>query len=333
MQPTSLAKVIRYAEKHYPGQSREWLVSEINKVRQVMWKSPGKRELVFKSDGTEKAQTYRDRSNWGIRRTFSGITLPVNITSVEFLEINGRRVPVENGNMENMPTGYMSVDRHRPTAEIETIKVCLQYDIPPNNRGPVCFFALDAADNGKRIGIEYVVEGGDIIREDILVSASGPETTRVPLYFTSITLPERCGWIRVQTADNVVLGSYHPSITAPRHLRLHVNGIFIGQVAHWVGLREPSDVLFDSDMVEISSELDWVAAFIWTEMFLKTSKSPQEMQAMGAIQTFDTAAVESELKATMGSPSVNLRPKGSGVMFRRLRQLNNRYPYRIRPGL
>lgn len=327
MQPTSLKRVLGFAEKHYPGQPREYLLGEINKVRQVFWKSPGKRELIFKTDGIEPAQRFRDLGQWGFHCSYMGIALPVNITSIEYLQINGRRVPVQSQELENLPGPYV-VSSHRPVAEVESTKVCFQYDIPVNNRGPVCFFALDASDNGKRIGVEYLVASGQIVREDILVSASGPETTQVPIMFRSVTLPERNGMIRVQTADNFVLGSYHPSITAPRHLRLHINGLCLGRVVEWCGLQEPMDVRFDSDLVEISSELDWQAAFIWTDLYLKTSKSPQEMQAMQAITAFDSASTDSDLKASQGSPSITLRPRGSAVLFRRLRVLNNRYPWR-----
>ena len=327
MQHTSLARVLGFAAKHYPGMSREWYVGEINKVRQVFWRSPGKRELVFKDNGIERAQTYRDLGQWNFHRQYTGITLPVNITSIEYLQINGRRVPVQSQELENLPQGFTG-DFHRPMAEIETIKSCTQYDIPQNNRGPVCLFAVEASDNGKRAGIEYLTANGNIVREDILITASGPETTQVPVKIQSLTLPERNGFVRVMTADGVELGSYHPSITAPEHLRLHINGLRMGQVVEWVGLREPSDVIFDSDLVEINSELDWIAAFIWTELYLKTSKSPQEMQAMQAITAFDTASTASDLEATMGSPSITLRPRSSSVMFRRLKGLNNRYPWR-----
>jgi len=321
MQPTSLARVLKIAENHYPGRDREWLVGEINKVRQTLWKDPNKRELVFRADGAESVVQFVDPTICGSRRTFTGITLPVNIVSVEHIEVDGHRIPVES-QVENLPAGYNG-NRSRPVAEQLATKVCLQHDLPYTNLGPVCFFGQDAKDNGSRIGVEYVDANGAIHREDILLSTSGPETTACPVKFLSVTLPERCGWIKIKTADGFELGSYHPSIYAPRHLRLHINGVYPGKTVKWVGMKEPMDVVYDSDEVEMSAQMEWMSMFTWCELHLKTTRSREEQMTYQSLSMFDAAASQSDLKATMGTPTASLRPKNSSVMFKRMRLLGS----------
>ncbi len=324
MQPTSLITAIGYARRRFPGETREESVRRINMVRSVMWESPEKRELVFRDEGREQVQQFRDFSNWNYQRCFTGITLPVNVTTAEYLDINGRRVPIESGMLDNLPAGYTR-DRHRPTAMRLAVKVALKNDIPANNRGPVCFKCLDPKDAGKRVGVQYVTKTGAIVREDILISTSGPETTQVPVQILEVTLPQRCGWIRIATADDFELGSYHPSVISPKHIRLHINGVCCPQLVHWIGLCEPIDVMFDSDQVEMAKEFSWINAFTWVDLHLKTTKSKEELETYRNIAIFDAASAASDLKAEMGAPALNLRPRESAVTWRRLRSLNSRF--------
>lgn len=323
MQPTSLAKAIEFARRKYPGESRDELVRRINMVRQVMWKSPEKRELVFKEQGQEQVDIFRDFSQYGCRRLFTGITLPVNITVAKYLEVNGRHIPIESGVLHNMPAG-MTGDRHRPVAMRMQVKAQLKRDVPRNNRAPIVFRCVDADDNGKRVGVEYQVASGGIVREDILISASGPETTQIPVQFLSITFPQRKGWIQVTTAEGYDLGSYAPSILSPQHIRFHINGVCGNQFVKWVGLQEPMDVVFDSDEVEMSSQLDWESAFMWCELHLKATKTPEEQRTYQQLAAFDAAAMASDLSAEQGSPALTLRPRESALTWRRLRGLNSR---------
>jgi len=325
MQPTSLAQAIKFAARQYPGESRDDLVRRINMVRAVMWKSPEKRELVFRTDGQEQVEQYVDFANWSCRRLFTGITLPVHVTVAEYLQIHERRVPIDGEVKKNLPAGYNG-DHHRPNAARLAVKVALKRDIPVNNLGPVVFRCEDANDNGKRMGCEYIVAGGAIVREDILLSSSGPETTQVPVEFLKITFPQRCGFIRVFTDNGIELGSYHPSILSPGHIRIHINGACCGQLVHWIGLREPTDVVFDTDQVEMASEFDWINAFTWTDLHLKQTKTQEEMMTYQSVAAFDAASMASDLKAEQGAPGINLRPRDSRVMWRRLRGITNRRP-------
>jgi hypothetical protein len=324
MQPTSVAKAVEYAGRAFPGESREKLLRRINMVRQVMWLSPDKREMVFRDEGQERVQNNYDFANYGYRSCFTSITLPATVRVAEFIEINGRRIPIDSAEPRNTPAGIYMSGKHRPTASLKAVSVPLQNDIPRYNRGPVVIQAVNASDNGKRAGIEYVTADGGIVREDILISASGPETTQVPVQVLKLTLPQRDGFIKVLTADGFELGHYHPSIIAPKHIRVHINGACCNQIVHWIGLREPIDVIFDSDVVEMSSEFSWQTAFTWIDLHLKTTRSKEESQAYAAIASFDAAASASDLKAELGSPGVCLRPTGSRVVWNRLRSINSR---------
>lgn len=323
MQPTSLTQAVKFAAKRYPGESREQLVERVNMVRSVMWNSPEKRELVFRREDQEQVQQFRDFSSWGYRRFFTGITLPVNVTVAEYVAINGRRVPIDGEVKENLPPGFNG-SHHRPTAARLAVKVPLKNDLPLNNRGPVCFWCKNAADNGLKAGVEYQVANGDIIREDVEISTSGPETSQVPVRFLSVTLPDRQGWIRIATADGYDLGNYHPSVISPQHIRVHVNGACCGQLIHWIGLREPMAVIFDSDQVEMADEFAWINAFTWVELHLKTTKTREELQTYQAVAAFDSASAASHLKAEQGAPGINLRPRESRTMWRRVRDMSRR---------
>jgi hypothetical protein len=286
-----------------------------------MWASPERRELVFRTEDQEQIEVFQDFSKWGYRATYTGIALPVNVVNCEYLDINGRRVPIESGPIENVKFGNYA-GHHRPVATRRITKSSLRHDIPYNNKAVVVFRCEDPADNGSRVGVEYVTRDGSVVREDILVNTSGPETSKIPVYFTKITFPERQGWIKVTTADGFSLGSYHPSVTSPQHIRIQIDGCFPAQIVKWVALQEPMDVVFDSDLVEVAQEFDWIQALKWAELHLKTTKSPEELKTYAALASFSASSVASELKADQGSPSVNLRPRNTRTTFHRLRSLN-----------
>lgn len=322
MQPTTLERARRILAEH-TGKSmvgdRRWLDNQVNAIRRAEWKNEASRFLKFKDDGCVCAECYEDICS-PCGRSFVGITLPQNVVGLHYLEARGRRIDMTSVRLGSTgccsPCGCLK-------AEILINKAPLLRQIPPGYKGVIVFKGKDANDKGKRIGVEYVVRGSSSIRrEDVTLSLSGTETAYSPSRFTMITFPERCGWIDVQTQEGYSLGSYHPSITAPSHLRVRISGISKGDHVNWEGFREPHDVIFDSDRVEWDDPLDWVNLHIWLELHTKTTKSPSEQQTYLATAAVARAGAESELAATQPIPHAHLRPNGPGSLRRKIRAFN-----------
>jgi hypothetical protein len=320
MNPTTLIRAMKILADH-TGKSlscdRTWLMNQVNLLRRAQWKNEAARPIMFKDDGCLCAECYyEDCMKCG--RKYTGVTLPQNIWGLHALTINGKTINMTNERIGNngccSACGCLSAEtliRRQP----------LMHDLPPGYKGVVVFKG-DAKDDGKRIGVEYVMHSGAVRREDIAVSSSGKETKYSPILFNMITLPERCGWIRIMTQEGYELGSYHPSTTAPSHMRVKLTGVSKGDLVKWEGLREPLDAVFDTDRVEWDDPLEWQNLHQWLELHFKANKNAAEQNTYIASAALVRAGSESELAARQPIPAAHLRPKGVTSLRRQIRRLN-----------
>jgi hypothetical protein len=149
-------------------------------------------------------------------------------------------------------------------------------------------------------------------------------TSRNVVEVKSITLPERCGHVSACLIDGYVLDTYHPAVLVPQHPRIRLQGVRCGKVVKWRGIVEPLDVMFDTDLVEFASELDWQNTFMLLDLHFKTGKSNAETFAYKSAAAMSQTSGDAELKATLPMPVANLRPKGVRSWRKTTRWLNAR---------
>jgi hypothetical protein len=333
---TTVEKILPVAAAFYGKQvrvDRAFLLQKINEVRTVWWKSEAMREVYFKRVDCSCVREHRSDCNPGCKGDFKAITLPHGVSTVQNVTWNGRRVPVSPVVENRDPWRYAGGpdiiwDGRQAIAERLTQKFCLEQDIPRNYQGVVVIRNLDGGDNGKKVGVRYISPNGDIVREDVQLNISGYETTQTPLKFLEITLPVRCGFVEFLTADGYLLGAYHPSINAPSHVRIRVDGCFSccsGQVVEWEGIQEPYDVMFDTDRVEMDAVVDWRNGFQSLDLHFRTNKSGAETQAYQDSIQFASGSADSALKSEQTIPVAHLRPRGIRRILRKTRWLE-RWP-------
>lgn len=325
MQPTSLAQVLQIAAKRY-GKSvatdRPFLVSKINQVRSAMFKNEAQRENLFRINGCECLQTFTDACGPGCNETFQGITLPVGVEAVTHLEIGNFRIDVTARAMAN--GGRCGCQKLM--AEIEPVDAVLKSPVPIGYLSHIIFQVTSAQDNGLKAGVEYIDLSGQIIREDIVMNTGVVETSHPVRQFTAVTLPDRTGNVRIMTRDAYVLGDYPACIIAPKHRLIHIAGLRRAATVKWWGLKRPLPVIYDTDLVEWSDEVDWLNAFMWLELHFTEGKSAAQSGTYNAASAYVAAGSDAELKATQMSPARNLQPRGVATLARKMNFFSRRWP-------
>lgn len=308
MQPTTLARAIEIAEKVFPGSMRETLVDKINEVRDWLWKDGATRELYFQANGCECVVCMTDPCAGGrcSLRTYSAIVLPAGLHSLRKLEIDGREIQLSSQRLPN--SGCMGGCDPCVKAELLPVRSFLKHPIPKGYKGKLLFRNSHPDDTGKRVGIEYLRHNGQVIREDVLLSQEGAPTSHSPSAVLALTLPERCGVVDVLTQEFFNLGSYRAGIIAPQHMVVRLQGARTGQLIRWEALQEPWPVRYDTDIVEISSELDWKNFFQTIQLHFKQEKSASEVQTYRDSVALGRALNDSALRASQTVPIANLKP-------------------------
>lgn len=324
MQPTSLKQVITWGSEHYGlpvSTGRPTLVRKINAVRQALWKNEAIRDVCYIAEGCECAEAAESRCNAGAGTDFVGITLPQGVATARSLHINEIPIPITDGRIDvGMTSGGRS--RGRLEAFIHAVATPISKRIPKDYVGNIIIKAVEAKDNNCRVGVQYVTPSGRVMREDVLATTAGPETSAPVAEFTSIVLPERIGFIKFLTVDGYELGNYHPSILAPRHTVVQLNGVRPGSVIHWTGYREPAAVVFDTDLVEIGNYVDWVNAFNWLDAFTKSDKTKGDLAQLQITSAFSQGAAEQELRSARRRKLKGLAPKGIQNLSKHIRSFH-----------
>lgn len=324
MQPTTLAVALKIAARFFPGAARDELVRNINEVREYLWKDRASRELYFQDGGCECVVCMTDPCGGGScgARKFPAILLPAGITSLRYLEVNGRQVEITSERIPN--SGCCNTCTTCLEGELLNVKSFLKHPIPNGYKGKLLFRASDGNDKGKRVGIHYIRHNGEVIREDVLLSLEGTPTSHSPANIRAITFPERCGVIDIVTEDFFSLGSYAAGIDVPQHTVVRLLGAGYGSVVRWEALREPVPVKYDSDLVEISGELDWKNLFQLLSLHFKPEKSASETRTYDVSVALARALSDSELRAAQTVPITNLRPRTNVRQTRQMQFLQGK---------
>jgi hypothetical protein len=320
MQPTSLRKALEFAAGHYGlklSTSRDLLLDKVNMVRHSYWKDPATRDLCFHGNGCACVEVFSTACNEGRGSDYHGITLPHGVVNLQSLTVNSVRIDITEASI-GAGTRCGTLNRGKVEAEVQVHKAALGRDIPKDYVGPVIIKTADSADKSSRVGIEYITPSGRLIREDILATSAGPETTSPCAIVKSVVMSERAGYIQFLTVDSWELGSYHPAILVPRHLRVHINGLKAGTVVEWQGYKEPQDVRFDTDEVEIGGKVDWINAFNWLEAHIKQTKERSDITQLQITSGYAKSGADQELEATHRKPIRGLAPKSIRRLQRRI---------------
>ena len=331
MQATTLANALKIAARFFPGATRDELVRNINQVREYLWKDRASRELYFQDGGCECVVCMTDPCGGGAcgGRRFPAILLPAGITSLRYLELNGREIEFTSERIPNM--GCCNTCTTCLEGELLNVKSFLKHPIPNGYRGKLLFRASDGSDKGKRVGVNYVRHNGQLIREDVELTLEGALTSHSPAHIRSITFPDRCGVIDVLTEDFFMLGSYGAGIDVPQHTVVRLMGAGFGSVVRWEALREPVAVKYDSDLVEISGELDWKNIFQLLDLHFKPEKSASETRTYDVSVAMARALSDSELRAAQTVPVTSLRPRTNSRQIRQMQFLQGK-PMRLTGG-
>jgi hypothetical protein len=320
MQPTSLKKALDFASEHYGlkvSLNRDKLLEKVNMVRHSYWKNEATRDLCFRASGCACIEVNSIACNAGKATDYYGITLPHGVTSLQHLTVAGQRIDITESSI-GVGVGCGTRCHGKVEAEVQTMRAPLAKSVPNDYVGPVIIKTMDSADKSARVGMEYITPSGKMIREDILATSAGPETTSPCVRVISAVMSERVGYIKFLTVDGWELGSYHPSILVPRHLRVHINGLPAGTVVEWQGFKEPQDARFDTDEVEIGGKVDWINAFNWLDAHLKPTKNRDDLTQLQVTSGYAQAGAEQELRATHHRPLKGLAPKSIRRLSRRI---------------
>lgn len=343
-QPSTVGAILPVVAKFLgvsPTLKRGECLAAINACRNGWWKIEAMRQTIFKWVDCVCIQSFVDECNGScVGRSYLGVTLPVNAVGVEHIEWNGTHIPVtvvESHNPRSIyggvawPGVFGSPMYRAPIkecAELLTYQPCLQNEIPHRYQGKLMVRCADEKDSGKRCGVRYVTHRNEIMREDIALSTSGTLSTWSPIKVLEITFPfDRCSWVTVSTEDGYVLGAYHPSTIAPKHNRIRLMGLQgcgCGGMLQVEGVMEPLNVMFDTDRVEVASEVDWRNGLMALDLHFKTGKSQSEMVTLQQATQFASASADSELKAQETIPVASLKPRGVKNSLRKISFLERR---------
>jgi len=285
-----LAMVAAIKGKALPADRQE-LADLVNGARQLLWRNEAFRLSYFKERGCAQTNGFGDycrNCSW-TPRNFVGMVLPPNVMNpteltADFCSFN---ITTEQVIQRCWPWYQWRTMRpngdERPRAERLPPRL-LERDIPACGDSRRVFFRSDSAcDCGSLVGVRYTDLTGREMREDLVLSTAPVGTSLSVSEFLEITLPERQGWITVDTEDGQFLGRYHPSVYVPLHewykLEIWCPGIRI----QWRAQKEPVPLVFDTDMVEFSDRPMWELAVQVLEMQSLSTLSPNEQQNLARI--------------------------------------------------
>lgn len=321
MQPTSLIKALHVAADHYGmdvQSNREYLRRQINKLRSAAWKEQASRDAYFKGSGCECVECFNEPCGTRCVPSYSGITFDVNMVGIHRLSINERPIDLAIEPLLNAgccsTCGCMLYEKM-----VERFP--LKRGIPRGYNNKLIFRSSVTKDNGKHVGVKYVNSTGGIIREDIVLNTEGRGTEWNAHKVLQLTLPERCGWVKVETIDGYELDSYHPSILAPMHMRAKLAGVPTGHLVQWEGYIEPMEAIFDSDLIEFGGDLDLQNGLQLFDLHFKTGRSASEERAFASSLAMFQNSGHSELAAQATVPAGSLRPRSSTQLRNRTKWL------------
>lgn len=284
-----LEEVARLMGKALPRDRAE-VLSKINGARQLLWRNEAFRLSYFKQRGCSRADVFqRYCRNCSPLPTGSiGIVLPPHVMNPTELMADFCSFNITSGQIipQCWPWGQWRSMRgdERPRAERMPPRL-LERDIPPvcGDSRRVTFRTDADCDCGKLIGVRYTDLNGREVREDITLSTVPSGTSVSVAEFLEITFPQRSGWIAVETEDGTPLGRYHPSVYVPLHEWFQLEIWCPSVNIQWRAQKEPTRLVFDTDMVEFSDVPMWELALKVLEYQARTNLTSTEQSNMARI--------------------------------------------------
>lgn len=320
MQPSSLIEAITVAADFYGKcvkSDRAYLVKQIHKLRTAMWEEPNAREAYFKRNGCECVECITDTCGTSCRPSYSAITFDVNMVGIHLLSHNQQTIDLSADPLVSAGCcGSCSCKLYELLVE----KFPLKRAIPRGYQNKFILKNTDSADNGKIAGIRYVNTKGGIIRADMKLDTQGVGTEWNVGKVLELTLPRRCGWIEAMTVDGYNLGSFHPSITAPMHMRAKLAGVRAKELVQWIGYKEPIRAIFDTDFIEFGGELHIENGLQWLDLHFRKRDTSEERAYQACLAMFQNTGA-SELAAQATVPAATLRPRASRQLRRSMKWL------------
>lgn len=284
-----LEEVARLMNKALPRDRAE-VLSKINGARQLLWRNEAFRLSYFKARGCARAEHFQRycRNCSPLPSGSVGVVLPPHVMNptelmADFVSFNitsGQIIPV------CWPWSQWRSMRgdERPRAERMPPRL-LERDIPSvcGDSRRVSFRSDADCDCGRPVGVRYTDLNGREKREDLILSTT-PVLTSVSVgEFLEITFPQRSGWIVVETEDGHPLGRYHPSIYVPQHEWFQLEILCPNVNIQWRAQKEPTRLVFDTDMVEFSDGPMWELALKVLEYQPRTNLTSTEQSNMARI--------------------------------------------------
>lgn len=324
MTPAPLSKVIRVVAtitRFDPVGNRTQVVELINGVMGMLYRHPAFRANNCRVDDCVMTQTFTEHCTGCAPRAFTGAVMPAGVHNITELRADNMMFDITHA---RVPGGCSNGKRCLPRAERLTPRL-LESDIPCRDGRIVTFLSTDLAnDCGKPVGVRYADMNNREVREDVILGTSPVGTSRSVLAFLEISLPERNGWIQVETADGAQLGRYHPSIYSPVHEWFRLESSGCGLKLGYRGTREPLPVVFDTDMVPFSDSAHWRIALKAYETLDVLELEPNQINRLSQILQSLSAINTQDLEAKTLNFTENLLPETSRRVMATARVMQRR---------
>jgi len=258
MIPGQVSKVLNVVSKISGSTDRSENLAKINEVLQLLYRDPNLMWLYFKAEGCAPVHYFQEPCrNCNVLffnpTSFYGVVIPSGVNNITELRRDGFEIEITEERVNARcwwDPSFMRAE-HLPPRLLER-DPCGSRQVFFQSCGDNC-----CDDQGKLVGVEYIDLKGGHQREDIELGISPAGTSLSVGRFISITFPERSGVMKVTSSEGAVLGLYHPSILIPIHEWYRFNQACPGSLISYRGLREPVDLVFDTDMVPFSDVPLW----------------------------------------------------------------------------
>jgi hypothetical protein len=284
MIPGQVSKVLSVVSNITGSPDRQENLRKINEVLQLLYRDPNLMWLYFKAEGCAPVRHFvepcRNCNLLFFNPTnFYGVVIPAGIHNITELRRDGYDIEIteERVNARCWWDPAFIRAEHLPPRLLER-DPCGSRQVFFQSCGDNC-----AEDCGKLVGVEYLDLNGNHQREDIELSTSPAGTSVSVGRFISITFPERQGVMKVLSSEGTELGRYHPSILVPLHEWYRFNQACPGTLISYRGLREPVDLVFDTDMVPFSDSTLWRLGLRATQFMDSMELTPGQSNGLARI--------------------------------------------------
>lgn len=308
MIPGPVSKVIATVGRLTGEPDRVRSLATINGILQFLYRDENLLWLYFKAQGCRPVDSFEEQcrncvNTWN-PKTFHGVVMPAGVHNIRELRRDGFDIEITEERVERNCNQW----EFRPRAEHMPPRL-LEKD-PCGSR--LVYFQSDCQEDcGKLIGVEYLDMNATPQREDVVLGTAPSGMSLSVGAFMNITFPERRGYIKVTTAEGQELGHYHPSILVPTHEWFRLSTACNGQLINYRGLKEPHELVNDTDMVPFSDEPLWKLALKAYQFMDAMDLTPGQTNALARIFAQLASVNVADLKADNMNFNLTLFPETS----------------------